>query len=64
MGYAKISWAFTVGSRKLEYGSGMTYAGVPSFFALGLEKSHIPTFSVFHCKVPFKGPSKGPQGDM
>ena len=32
-----------VGSKKFEYGSGMIWAGFPSFFGLGLEDSHIPT---------------------
>ena len=36
----------TAGSTKwiYEYGCGMIWAGFPSFFALGLEHSHIPTF--------------------
>ena len=34
----------TVDSRKLEYGSGTFYAGLPSFLGLGMEDSHIPTF--------------------
>ena len=34
----------TVGFRKLENGSEMISAGLPSFFGLGLEDGHIPTF--------------------
>ena len=33
-----------VGSKKLEYGCGVIYAGLPSFFGLALEDGHIPTF--------------------
>ena len=34
----------TVDSQKLEHGCRMIYAGVPSFFGLGLEDGHVPTF--------------------
>ena len=30
--------------KKLEYGCRMICAGVPSFFGLGLEDGHVPTF--------------------
>ena len=35
---------FTVDSKKLEHGCGMIHAGFLSFFGLGLEDGHVPTF--------------------
>ena len=34
----------TVDSKKLEHGWRMIHAGFPSFFGLGLEEGHVPTF--------------------
>ena len=37
----------TVDSKKLEHGCRMIYAGVTSFFGLGLEDGCVPTFWLF-----------------
>ena len=34
----------TVDSKELEHGCRLIYAGIPSFFVLGLEDGHVPTF--------------------
>ena len=39
----------TVDSKKFEYGCRIIYAGFPSFFALGSEDGHVPTFGIY-CK--------------
>ena len=36
--------ANTVDSNKLEHACKVIYAGFPSFFGLGLEDGHLPTF--------------------
>ena len=34
----------TVGSKKLKHGCSRIYAGIPSFYSLGLEEGRVPTF--------------------
>ena len=37
-------YGYAVVLQKLEHGCGMISAGVPSFFDLGSEEGHVPTF--------------------
>ena len=44
-----VEYAFPVASKKLEYGPGTIYAGVPSFFGFGVRVRSCSNFLVNHC---------------
>ena len=46
--FARAKLFRTASSKKLEHGRRLIYAGVPSFFGLGLEDGHVPSFWLLH----------------
>ena len=52
----------TAQSQKLEHATRIIYAGIPSFFGLGLEDGHVPTLWLLLYKVVKKFFMRKPDG--